>query len=401
MPRLQAASPLGRSVRSLGSPLRVAIVGNYPPRQCGIATFTRDVAQGLSTLGCSLAVIAMDDALGTRTYPPVVKRVVDPQSREAHGAAGTVLRDWAPDVVLVEHEFGIFGGASGAWLLDMLARVDAPVVATLHTVLEDPTPEQARVMRELVERADAFIVMADGGAAILEQQGIDGARVHVLPHGAPDRPFERPTDARTRIGWDDVPTLLTFGLLSPGKGIEHVIDALPRILETMPNARYTLLGATHPHLLAQEGERYRDGLVERAEALGVAHALTMIPRYVDEDELCDALAAADVYITPYANPAQITSGTLAFALGLGKPVVSTPYAHAREVLPPEQLVPHGDAEALGERVASLLADPARLEDLSRRTWRRARDTAWPVVAARTLDVLRSTVHRGATSVAAE
>ena len=391
-------------------PVRVALIGNHPPRRCGIATFTSDVADGLERLGCALHVTAMDDGAGAgagagsgagsgegaRARPDRVASLVDAASREAHVRAGEAIAAWGADVVLVQHEFGIYGGPSGLWLDDMLAHAGAPVVATMHTVLERPSPPEARALEALAARAERMIVMARTGADILARggegwRGIEPGRIAVVPHGAPDRALERPADARARLGWDEAPTLLTFGLLSPGKGIERVIDALPHILSAVPEARYVLLGATHPHLLAREGEAYRDRLVARAERLGVAHALRMVPRFVDNDELCDALAAADLYVTPYGNPAQITSGTLAYALALGKPVVSTPYAHAREVLPADQLVPHDDAQALGERVAALLSDPARLDAIAARTWADARGTIWSAVGRRTLDVLLDVV----------
>ena len=388
--------PADTGRRRAGRAMRVALVGNHPPRRCGIATFTRDVADGLEALGCEVRVTAMGDPADG--YPARVATVVDPRSREAHARAGDAIRRWSPDAVLVQHEFGIYGGPSGLWLADLLDRAGAPAVATLHTVLERPSPPEARALAALAGRADRLVVMARTGAAILARGGpglprIDPARVDVVPHGAPDRPFERPVRARARLGWPDVPTLLTFGLLSPGKGIEHAIDALPRILERVPEARYVLLGATHPDLVAREGEAYRGALVARARSLGVEHALDMVPRYVEDAELGDALAAADLYVTPYANPAQITSGTLAYALALGKPVLSTPYAHAREVLPLEQLVPHGDAAALGERAAALLTDPARLDAVARRTWTAARGSVWPAVSRRTLAILGAVARR--------
>ena len=399
---LTAAGASRSAARSaaLGPVRRVAVIGNHVPRQCGIATFTRDVANGLRGVGAAVRVWAMEDGGTGEPYPAGVE-TVDATSRAAHRRAGEAIDAWAPDAVLVEHEFGIFGGASGLWLLDALAPIRAPITVTLHTVLEEPTDEQRVVLRGLARRAARFVVMARAGAAILAKQGIAPERIAVVPHGAPDRAWERPSDARARLGWTEAPTVLTFGLLSPGKGIEHLIDALPRVLRDAPNARYVLLGATHPHLLAREGERYREGLVARAERLGVAHALRMIPRFVSNDELCDALAAADVYVTPYGNPQQITSGTLAYALALGKPVVSTPYVHAREVLPPEQIVPHGDPAALGERIAALLADPAALEALSRRTWIAARGTVWSAVAEQTLDALGAAPAAAAPLVAAE
>ena len=400
---LAARAAMGGTPASAPNPdaPRVAIIGNHPPRRCGIATFTRALADGLAGCGCEMHLTAMQDGPLARGYPGEVATVVDAGSRDAHRRAGELIDRWRPDAVLVEHEFGIFGGPAGLWLLDMLEGIDAPVVVTLHTVLSQPSAEQTLVLRRLVERASRLIVMAHAGAATLREHGVPASRIAVVPHGAPDRAWRRPADARARIGWDEAPTMLTFGLLSPGKGIEHVIDALPHVLGTVPNARYVLLGATHPHLVSREGEAYRGALQARAERLGVAYALSMIPRFVSNDELCDALAASDLYVTPYGNPEQITSGTLSYALALGKPVLSTPYVHAREVLPPAQIVPHGDAAALGARAAAMLSDPGALEALSQATWRRFRPSVWPAVARQTLDVLRGVARPGRALQAAE
>ena len=387
MPPVQTSAS-ARDVRQTGALRRIAVIGNHPPRVCGIATFTRDVVGGLTNLGCDVHLTAMDP-VPDRAYPGRVSQIVASSDRDAHALAGRTIEAWSPDAVLIEHEFGIFGGASGAWLLDMLGSITAPIVVTLHTVLDELTPEQALVMDVLSKRADRFIVMAHAGADILAGHGVPRDRIAVVPHGAPDRQYVDPTIARSRLGWVDVPTVLTFGLLSPGKGIEHAIDALPAILRRVPDARYVLVGATHPHLFEAEGERYREALIARANELSVAHAVVMVPRYVSDGELCDMLAAADVYLTPYGNPAQITSGTLAYALALGKPVVSTPYRHAREVLPASQLFPYANSSALAERVVTMLADPLRREILAMQTWAESRGTTWPAVARRTFDVLRS------------
>ena len=380
-------------------PLRVAVIGNHPPRRCGIAAFTRDVAASLERAGCALHVTAMSDAGPDRAgYPPAVAQVVDASSRGAHVAAGRAVAAWRPDAVLVEHEFGIYGGPAGAWLLDLLAETDAPALVRLHTVLAEPDRAQGIVLDGLARRAVRLVVMARAGRETLAARGIASGRVALLPHGAPDRPLREPAEARRALGWDEAPTLLTFGLLSSGKGIETVIDALPAILEAVPDARYRLVGATHPHLAAREGEAYRESLVERALALGVARAFETVPRFVDDDELLDMLAAADVYVTPYTDPQQVTSGTLAYARALGRPIVSTPYVHAREIVPPERLVPFGDAGALGRTAGRLLADPDALERIAAETWAAGRTSVWPVVGARLADLLARIADRAGAGV---
>ena len=372
--------------------LRIALVGNHPPRRCGIATYTRDVAAALRDAGHAIHVTAMTEPGGVHDYGSAIDQSAAQGSRTDHARAGRVIAAWGPDVVLVEHEFGIFGGPSGFWLADLLDAARAPAVVTLHTVLEDMTPNQARAMAAIEARAAALVVMAERGRAILLARDPSLApRVAVVPHGAPDRSLTDPASMRARLGWSERPTILTFGLLSPGKGIEQVLDALPAILEQVPGARYVVLGATHPHLAAREGEAYRMGLRARADALGVAHALSMVPNYVDDEEFCDALQAADVYVTPYLNEAQITSGTLAYAFACGIPIVSTPYWHAREILPRRQLVPFADAAAMARTVGGLLADAPRREAIARSTWAWGRETIWPVHAARLGDVLRHAV----------
>lgn len=396
---LRLPPPSGRppaAPRPAGRALRVALVGNHPPRRCGLATYTRDVAAALRGAGHAVHVTAMTDPGAAYDYGEAVDRAVDQGSRADHAAAGRAIAAWRPDVVLVEHEFGIFGGPAGLWIADLLDAAGAPVAATLHTVLEAMTPEQATASAAIEARASALVVMAERGRAILAARDPSlRGRVHVVPHGAPDRPLAEPSEMRARLGWTERPTALTFGLLGPGKGIERMIEALPAILARAPGARYVVMGATHPHVAAREGEALRLRLRERAVALGVEHALRMIPRFVDDDALCDALQAADVYVTPYQNEAQITSGTLAYAFACGLPVVSTPYWHARELLPAGQLVPFDDPAALADAVARLLADPEERRAVARATWRRGRETVWAVHAERLSAALREALAAAA------
>ena len=372
-----------------GGALRVALVGNHPPRRCGLATYTRDVAAALRGAGHAVHVTAMNDPGAAHDYGEAVDRAVDQASRADHAAAGRAIAAWRPDVVLVEHEFGIFGGPAGLWVADLLDAARAPAVVTLHTVLEAMTPEQAAAAAALEARAAALVVMAERGRAILAARDPSlRRRTHVVAHGAPDRARVDPPAMRARLGWSERPTALTLGLLGPGKGIERMIEALPVVLARAPEARYVVMGATHPHLVAREGEALRERLRGRARSLGVGHALHMIPNFVDDEALCDALQAADLYVTPYESEAQITSGTLAYAFACGLPIVSTPYWHARELLPARQLVPFGDPGALGEAVGDLLADPAERRPIAEPTWRRGRETVWAVHAERLGEALR-------------
>jgi glycosyltransferase involved in cell wall biosynthesis len=344
-----------------GRDVRVAILGNYAPRRCGIATFTGDLHRALHMSGLLPFVIAMDDGVGAAASPGGAVRFSIPEhDRPAYAAAGRYLNG-AADVLLIQHEFGIFGGDSGSYLLDLLAATNLPVVTTLHTVLTEPNAAQARVMRALAARSGTLVVMADRGRQILVQSyGVPIGRIAVIPHGVPDRALAEPSAMRSRLGWPEVPTLLSFGLLSPGKGLETMIEALPGLTAEFPALRYIILGATHPHIVKRDGgERYRQSLAARAEALGVRHNVTFDNRFVEIDELCDCLQASDIYVTPYLSPAQITSGTLAYAHGLGVPVVSTRYWHALELLGsrPKQLVDSGSPSALAASIGRLLRDP--------------------------------------------
>jgi glycosyltransferase involved in cell wall biosynthesis len=383
------------TIFAAGPPLRVALIGNYPPRRCGIATYTRDVATALRQAGHRVHITAMCDPGSDYDFVRAVDIAVRQESRADHVSAGRAIAEWRPDAVLVEHEFGIFGGPAGIWLLDLLNAAAVPAVIRLHTILARPTPEQAEVIAGLRSRAQRLIAMARRGAAILGEDGSAASPpVEVIPHGVPDRSLVSPSSMRARLGWPERPTLLTFGLISPGKGIEMVIEALPRILGQVPTARYVLLGATHPALVAREGERYREGLAARAEALGVSHALRMENRYVADDALCDALQATDIYVTPYLGEAQITSGTLAYALACGVPTLSTPYWHAQEVLPPEFLVPFGDAVGLADKAAALLSAPELRKTTARTLWNAHREAVWPTHAKRLANVLRAAALEG-------
>ena len=383
-------------------PLRIALVGNHPPRRCGIATYTRDVAAALRSAGHVVHVSAMSEPGAAHDYGAAVDCVVPRDARAAYAGTGRTIARWQPDAVLVQHEFGIFGGPAGIWLADVLDAAGAPSVLQLHTVLARPDRDQAAAMDALLGRAAGHVVMAHRGRDMLRDTYGTDVPVDVVPHGVPDRPPVAPAFMRRRLGWPDRPTLLTFGLLSPGKGIETAIEALPAILARVPGARYVLLGATHPALLAQAGERYRDGLVARARALGVDHALHMENRYVDDVDLCDALQAADLYVTPYLNAEQITSGTLAYAMACGVPTLSTPYWHAVEALEPEALFPSGDAAALASLAVPLLTRPSLREAASRRLWSANRDAVWSVQRSALTASLRAAIARAAVpAIAAE
>ncbi|RPJ32568.1 MAG: glycosyltransferase, partial [Verrucomicrobiaceae bacterium] len=334
-------------------------------------------------------------------YPRRVRFEIDHKDLDSYLAAADVLNANRADVLCVQHEFGIYGGPAGSHLLALLRQVRMPVVATLHTVLEAPDAAQRHVMDELAKLCDRLVVMAHKGAEILRDvYQVPDSKVEVIPHGIPDVPFTGTEPFKEQFGMEGKAVLLTFGLLGPGKGIEHAIRALPEIVRRHPQAVYLILGATHPHLLAREGEKYRTSLEHLAEDLGVGDQVVFYNRFVSNEDLKNFIGAADIYLTPYLNEAQITSGALARVFGAGKVVVSTPYWHARELLADDRgvLVPFRDSAAIAEAVCSLLDDPERMERIRRQAYVASRATIWPAVARRYLECFdhAKTGHRAAT-----
>jgi len=361
---------------------RVAMLGNHLPRQCGIATFTTHLSEAIASVAPDLDcfVLAMNDGLHKHAYPGRVRFELSDNDLGAYTRAADFLNVNAVDVLSVQHEYGIFGGKAGGHLLTMLRELRMPIVTTLHTILSAPNPQQRRVMDELTSLSDRLVVMTDGSAEILrEVHGVDARKIDMIPHGIPSVPF---SGSKDRLGVEGRPLILTFGLLGPDKGIEYVIDALPTILSHYPDAVYIVLGATHPHIVERHGETYRLMLEERAKRLGVDGNVIFHNRFVSQSELCEFLAAADIYITPYLNPEQITSGTLAYALGAGKAVISTPYAYAKELLADGRgiLVPWRDGSAIATEIVGLLDDPEKRLNLRLRAAEHGRAMLWPAVA---------------------
>lgn len=362
---------------------RIAFLGTYLPRQCGIATFTTDLsaAIGAEFPGIDRLVLAMNDAGQRHAYPPLVRFELPENDSDAYLRAADFLNVNTVDVLSVQHEFGIFGGKAGSHLLTMLRALRMPIVSTLHTVLGEPNDNQRRVMGELVTLSERLVVMSEHGATLLrERYGVPTGKIDLIPHGSPRVP---PTaEAKERLGVNGRPVLLTFGLLSPDKGIEYVLDALPAILARFPDTVYIVLGATHPHVKDRHGEDYRLSLESRSRELGVDTNVIFHNRFVSAEELADFLAAADICITPYLQPEQITSGVLAYAVGAGKAVISTPYRYASEMLADGRgmLVPWRDAPALAGAATALLADDGARRSLGLRAAAFGNGMQWPSVA---------------------
>lgn len=362
-----------------GALQRACFVGNHIPRQCGIATFTSDVASAVRMDGIPTTVVAMNDRGKEYAYPEDVVYQIPERRPTAYRSAADYLNLNDYSVVCLQHEYGIFGGPAGVHVLQLLRNLRMPLVTTLHTLLEEPSPEQRSVLEEIVQLSQRMVVMSRKAKSILQSQfNLPSSRIDLIPHGTPDVKLVSPDFIKPKLGFEGRKLLLTFGLLSPDKGIEYVIDALPRLVEQHPNLLYVVLGATHPQVRAQTNDSYRKSLVARAAKLGVKDNVHFEDRFVELDELIDYLQAADIYITPYLKPTQITSGTLAYAFGCGKPIVSTPYWHAAELLEDGKgvLVPFRSSEAIEHEVGSLLSDPERMQEMSERAYFLGRAMTW-------------------------
>jgi glycosyltransferase involved in cell wall biosynthesis len=359
--------------------LRTAYVSTYPPRRCGIATFTHDLA----TATGSREIVALHPPDQPPAYPIEVHHRI---RRDEHGDYRQVARSLndCVDVVSVQHEYGIWGGDNGAYVLDFVRGLQLPSVATLHTVLRNPTANQRAVLCELVALVDATVVMSRSAASILAASyGVDPHRLEIIPHGVPDLPLVDPETVKTGLGLEGRDVILSFGLLGPGKGYELALDALPDVVAQHPAACYVIVGATHPDLLRTEGEAYRARLADQVQRLGMEAHVQFVDRFVGRVELTRWLEATDVFVTPYPSLDQIVSGTLSYAMGAGRAIISTPYTYATELLADGRgiLVPPGSAAALADALNNVLGDQELRANLGRRAHAYSRGMVWSAVAA--------------------
>jgi glycosyltransferase involved in cell wall biosynthesis len=380
-----AAVPIRVSTLRSIRPTRIAILGNYLPRKCGIATFTTDLCDAIQAEFSSVELLALpvnDTEEGYR-YPERVRFELSEGSLASYRQAADFLNFSNIDLVCVQHEYGIFGGPAGAHVLELLRNLQMPFVTTLHTVLREPNPDQRAVMQEIVTLSDRMIVMSLHSSQILQEVfHVPAEKIDLIPHGIPDLPFIDPNFYKDKFGTEGKEVLLTFGLLSPNKGVENVIRALPAILSRHENVVYMVSGITHPHVLRREGEKYRNSLRRLAKDLGVEASVIFRNRFVTPQEMVELIGAADIYITPYKHKEQVVSGTLAYALSAGKAVISTPYLHAIELLDEERgvLVPFDDPGAIAERTIELLDNGTARHAMRKRAYLYARDMVWKRVA---------------------
>jgi glycosyltransferase involved in cell wall biosynthesis len=360
---------------------KVAFVGDYLPRKCGIATFTHDMY--LSVAGqfpdTDCFVVPVNDRPDGYDYPPEVRFEIAEADLESYRRAADFLNFANTDVVCLQHEYGIYGGVAGSHILALVRDLRMPVVTTFHTVLKEPNDEQLRVLKELAMASARVVVMTQlARTFLLDIYAVPECKIDVIAHGIPDTPFVDPAPYKEQFGVEGRPVALTFGLLSPNKGIEHMLRAVPDILKDFPTFAYIVLGATHPALLREHGESYRRTLERLARKLGIERNVIFYNRFVELKELTEFIRAADVYVTPYLNAAQITSGTLAYSFGCGKAIVSTPYWHAQELLADGRgvLVPFADSAALAREVGGLLGDDLRRASMCLEAYQKGRGMIW-------------------------
>lgn len=368
---------------------KIAFVGDYQPRKCGIATFTTDLRTSVASLWprFECPVVPVNDQPEGYAYPPEVRFEILEQHLPSYRQAADFLNLTNADIVCVQHEFGIYGGTAGSHVLVLLRALRAPIVTTLHTVLREPNADQRRAMQDLIRLSTRLVVMTGKAEEFLrEVYQAPASKIDLIPHGIPDMPFVDPNYFKDEFGVAGKQVVLTFGLLSPNKGIEYALQALPAIVREFPDVVYVVLGQTHPNLLREQGETYRLSLERLAKDLGMQKHVVFFNRFVELEELKAFIGAADLYLTPYLNEAQITSGTLAYAFGAGKAVVSTPYWHAAELLAEGRgrLVPFRDANAIADAVIALLRDDSHRHALRKQAYRLGREMVWSSVAAQYL-----------------
>src|SRR5579862_9240824 len=378
-----ASRPRWHAKESL--PSRIAMIGNYLPRHCGIATFTTDLCEAISAEYGTARLLALpvNDIEEGYDYPARVRWSLAQDDLTSYQQAAEFLNFNNIDMVCLQHEYGIFGGPAGSHILHLLRSLKMPVVTTLHTVLREPNPDQLMVMEEIAELSDRLIVMSQLSSQFLQEIfKVSGSKIDIIPHGVPDLPFLDPNFYKDRFGVEGKAVLLTFGLLSPNKGIENVIQALPQILSKHNNVAYIVAGATHPHILRREGDKYRASLQALAKEVGVESHVIFHDRFATPEEMVEFIGAADIYITPYRHEAQVVSGTLAYALGAGKAIISTPYWHAIELLDDRRgaLVPFQNPEAIAQKTIELLDTPAIRHAMRKRAYKFARAMVWKRVA---------------------
>ena len=376
--------------------VRVIYIGSYIPRECGIATFTKDLTTSINMLNphCLAEIVAVNPPNLTYDYPWEVKYRFNQEHPTTYKNATSYINQSSAEVVCLQHEFGLYGGKSGEKIIPFLKTINKPIVATFHTILPNPNDHYKKILSEISSLCEAVVVMINSAAeCLVRDYGVDANKIVVIPHGVPDIAFSKEPKNRQKMGLENKTIIATFGLLSSGKGIENVIEAMPAIVKKIPNATYLLLGQTHPVVKRLEGEKYRHQLEEMVKALGMSNHVSYINRYLSLDELIAYLQTIDIYITPYLNPNQITSGTLAYAVGAGLACISTPYVYAQEVLDGNRgvLVDYANNKEIAKAVIDLCEHPRKKLSLRKQAYEYGRQMTWDNVALKYLDLFTSVI----------
>jgi glycosyltransferase involved in cell wall biosynthesis len=395
--------PVTRRAAVLPRRIRVLVLGSFPPRECGIATFTKDVMDSLTSCGgATCEVVAVDEPGGeSRTYCPAVAGRLTRDDRASYGAIASLIDAHPASVLLAQHEYGLFAGEDGESFVDLIAAVRLPVVVTLHTVLPTPNAHHRAVAQRICDVARSVVVLSHTAKELLQRvYDVRSDRIRVIPHGVPDVPFQPAVRSKARLGLSGRTLISTFGLLSRGKGLEDAIEAMCTVVAHHPEALYLILGQTHPLVRQQEGESYRESLHALVAARGLERHVSFVNRYLSYEELVAYLLATDIYLTPYLNRDQIVSGTLAYAVGCGKAIVSTPYLYAQELLAGHRgvLCRFRDADSMAAAIVALLDAPARRHAIERRAYEYGRRMTWPHLAESYMDVFRECGAPGAAVV---
>lgn len=379
-------------IPSASSWVRPVIVSSYPPRKCGIATFTKDLRAALAEVAPTPAkIIALQGADPITDYGEEVLTTINKHELASYSRAARVINNSSTNVVSLQHEYGLFGGDTGYYALHFLEQVNRPIITTFHTILDRPSPLQRAILHRIADRSERVITMVEEGRRrLIHRFGVDPRKITVIPHGT--TPHSRSTgESKAHYGWQDMRVLLMSGLLGPGKGAEHVVEALPEIVREYPNTLFVLAGQTHPEIVKQHGETYRRNLLRRAATLGVARNIQMVNRYLPLDELLSLYDAADIYLTPHLEEQQIASGTLAYAIGMGKACVSTPYVYARETLSQGRglLVNFADSASISDAVLAIFREPALQHQLEERAYQLGQTMFWPEVAKQYIETFQA------------
>jgi glycosyltransferase involved in cell wall biosynthesis len=384
--------------------MKIAYISTYPPRECGIATFNNNLMKAIgsnfperSNVLKGDFVVALTDSedIHEYEYPDEVKYVIRQNHQKDYIRAANYINTSTADVCIMEHEFGIYGGESGIYILPLINRLEKPLISILHTILKDPSYVQRVIIREIAEQSSKIIVMSKRAVEFLTTiYDIPADKIQIIEHGVPDLEAPEDNPIKNITPFKNRRVLLTFGLISRNKGLETVVRALPRIVKDHPDVTYVILGNTHPGVIKNSGEEYRDHLKTLANQLGVSQNLAFVNKFVAEEELIQYLSSAEIYVTPYLNEAQITSGTLSYAVGAGSAVVSTPYWHAVELLDHNRgrLFDFKNADALADIVIELLDQERVLNELKQNAYEYGLHLRWPATGAEFIKVAQEALY---------